>query len=58
MEIPRLPSHFNWPIFMLTDIAGNEALLPAPSTAARTAASGTLEPMLVVIDIKMLKNCY
>jgi hypothetical protein len=33
MEISRLPSYFNWPIFMLTDIAGNEALLLAPLVA-------------------------
>ena len=31
MEIPRLPSNFCWPLLMLTEIAGNEALLPSPS---------------------------
>jgi hypothetical protein len=61
MEIHRLPSHFSWPFLTLTDIAGNEALLPAPSAvtsqnSARTAASGTLEPVLAVIDVEMLKN--
>jgi hypothetical protein len=28
MEIPRLPSDLSWPLLMLTQIAGNEALPP------------------------------